>query len=295
MEARSRNGWFASLRQAFSVWRDADGPRLGAAIAFYSTLSLAPFLLIVVGVAGVFLGDADVRAHLVAQVDDVVGASAASFVDQVLEHGATARGRGWVAAIGVVTLLFGATATFSELRAALANIFDEPADLPLLDVVRTRAVALALAVGAGLLLSVTLVATTIVSATIGALARDSSTVLITMATSELLTFVVVTVVFTALTALLPARRVPWRAAAIGGSAGAGLFAVGKYALSAYIGHVATESAFGASASMVVVMLWVYYSAQMFLLGAALARVKADQQRFLWTTDQNEDRIVAEGQ
>jgi membrane protein len=92
---------------------------------------------------------------------------------------------------------------------------------------------------------------------------------------------------------LPTRHVPWRAAAIGGGASAALFTFGKYALGAYIGRVASASAFGASATLVVIMLWVYYSAQMFLLGASLARVHADRQSLRWTTAGPAGTIIAE--
>jgi membrane protein len=275
-EADGGLGVVGTAKRAFELWRDADGPRLGAAVAFYSTLSLAPFLLLVVAIAGVFLGGDEARTHLVAEITNIVGPNAADLVEQLLAHGASARGRGWVAVLGVATLLFGATASFTELRAAVAEMFGEPSKTPLMAVVRTRALALALAVGTGFLLVVSLVASAAVAASLDWIAGGPLQAVVTVAASELTTFAVVAFAFAVLIKLLPTRRVPWRAALTGGAASAALFTVGKYALGAYIGRVASTSAFGASGAIVVIMLWVYYSAQMFLLGAALARVRAER-------------------
>jgi membrane protein len=241
----------------------------------------------------VLIGGDEARVHLVAEITDVVGPSAAAFVDQLLAHGATARGRGAIAVVGIATMVFGATGTFTELRAAVGAMFGESAKLPLLDVVRTRALALALAVGTGFLLVLSLVASAAVSATLGWVGGDSVHALLALAVSELGTFAVVALAFTVLIKLLPARRVYWRCAAIGGSTSAALFTVGKYALGAYIGRVASASGFGASAALVAIMLWVYYSAQMFLLGAALTRVDSDRKSFLWPTAQGERTMITE--
>jgi membrane protein len=283
----------AVLRSVYAVWNGADGARLGAAIAFYSTLSLTPFLLLVVGIAALFLGGEDVRVHLAAELTNVVGPAAASFVDQLLAHGATARGNGWVAAIGIATMLVGATATFTELRGAVAAMFGEPSDMPLVAVLRTRVLALALAVGTGFLLVVSLVASAAVSAALGWIGAGSLRTLFALGASELLTFAIFGAAFTILIKLLPTRHPPWRAAAVGGATAAALFTLGKYGLAAYIGRVASTSAFGASAALVVIMLWVYYSTQMFLAGAALARVCAEGKSLLWSTAATERRMITE--
>lgn len=275
-----RRGRAVALARALAhEWSRVDGIHLAAALAFYSVLSLAPFLLVVIAIAGYMLGSDRATQYLLGQIADVAGAQTAQFVGGLLAgaHPAAAR-EGAKALIGLAVTLAGATATFAELQHGLDRIFGERG-YGAFGVVRTRMLAFGLVVGVAMLSIVSLVLSAGVHAMLSSVAHADLWLAVASATAnELLSFAVLTVAFGAILRVLPQCPPRRRAAWMGGAAAAGLFVVGKFAIGWYLAHFALTSAYGAAGAVVVVMLWIYWSSILFFLGAVIARMADEHLR-----------------
>jgi membrane protein len=263
------------------TWREwwRDNPfRLAASLAFYTTFSLAPVLLIAVGIGSLFLARQTVIEQLIAEMQQLIGPEGARAIQQVLEA-ARGFGKGIQAiAIGAITFLLGATAVFGELQSELNLIWDVEADpkrglLVKLILDRLRSFSLALAVG--FLLLVSLVISAALSGLEGYL--DAAMPLgswIWHAVNLLTSFLVVALLFAMIYKFLPDVHIVWKDVWIGAGVTSLLFTVGKYAIGVYLGRTAMTSAYGAAGSFAVLLLWVYYSALISFFGAEFTQVYA---------------------
>jgi membrane protein len=267
------------LVQAFRAWLDDYAPSMGAALAYYTLFSVAPLLLIVISVAGLFFGEEAARGEIMSQLSGLLGAESAKAVESLLQ--ALNRPRSGIVGslAGVAVLLVGATTVFAELQDAMDRIWRAPSRPPggLWAFLRARLLSLGLILGIGFLLIVSLV----VSAALAALSRWWSPWFGEMALAlQLLDFVVgflfVAALFAMIYKWMPRLKVAWRDVFFGSGITALLFALGKTAIATYIGTTGIASAYGAAASLVVMMLWVYWSAQIFLLGAEITWVYANR-------------------
>ena len=257
------------LKATVQAWSDDYAPSMGAALAYYTLFSIAPLLLIVIAVAGMVFGEQAARGEIFEQLNALMGPDGAAAVESLLAH-ANRPGGGTIATItGVVTLLLGAMTVFGELQNALDRIWRAPArkqSTGWWNLVRTRVLSFGMILGIAFLLMVSLV----VSAALSALDGLWGAHLIDTAAS----FALTTVLFALIYKVIPRVKVRWRDVWIGACATAALFAVGKFLIGLYLGRSSVASAFGAAGSLVVMMVWVYYSAQIFLLGAELTWVYA---------------------
>jgi membrane protein len=272
---------FDLFKQAFSSWKNDYAPSMGAALAYYTIFSVAPLLLIVISVAGLVFGQDAARGEIFAQLSGLMGAQGALAVQGMLEA-VNKPMEGIVATvIGVTILVVGATTVFGELQDAMDRIWRAPAreeTSGVWSIVRVRLLSFSMVMGIGFLLMVSLVA----SAALAALGKWWAPVFGGWATlaqgvNFAFSFVMVTVVFAMIYKLMPRVRVEWRDVWIGAGVTALLFTVGKHLIGLYIGKSSVASGYGAAGSLVVVLVWVYYSAQIFLLGAEFTWVYA--QRF----------------
>lgn len=255
-------------------WMDAGGPQLGAAIAFHTMFALAPLLVVAISVAGAVFGAEAARGHIVGQIEGLVGPAAARSIEAMIEsawrspHGALA------AILGVVALLMGASGAFSSLRQAINAMTGAVATSSVIGVlVRARLIAFALVLGVGFLAIASLLMSAALAALGEFLARYYTGLAPLVALLDVaVSTVVIAVAFSALLRWLPdvppSRRAVW----IGGFCSALLFAIGKHLIGLYLARASVASSYGAAGSFVIVMLWVYYSAQILLYGAALAAV-----------------------
>ena len=244
---------------------------MGAALAFYTMFSLAPLLLIVISVAGLVFGEEAARGELFDRLSGVLGASGASAIQGLIEGAAKPANSVPAAIVGIAVLFIAATSVFAELQDALDRIWRAPAKVGgfgLWRLVRARLLSFGMIFGIGLLLMVSMVFST----GIAALTRwwdpvfsewESVASMIEFALGVVLS----TVVFAMIYKTMPRARVDWKDVWIGAAITSLLFVVGESLIGTYIGRTGASSGFGATASLVVVMLWVYYSAQIFLLGA----------------------------
>ncbi len=268
-------------RRTVDGWRRHRVPRLGAALAFYTVLSLAPLVVVVVGVASLVFARQQIQTELVAQLGSLAGPSGAKLAQTLLDNAyhAYRPSSGVIAsAVGLGALLFGASAVVAQLESALDTIWDATRDGGgIRRLLLHRALSFALVLGLGFLLLASLLFN-------AALAAFHHAVHQALGAPAGLLDAVNGAAGLALTALLiatmyrylPDEPVRWRDAAYGAVLSALLFTAGKWLLGRYLGHSALASAYGAAGSLVIVLVWIYYSAQILFLGAEVARATAEE-------------------
>jgi membrane protein len=274
---RVKAGW-ELLKLTFAEWTNDDAFELSAALAFYTIFSIAPVLLIAVGVASFFFAPGTAADRIVGEMGTMIGTQGANAVKQVIE---SSRGFGkgvWAVSVGIITLITGATAVFGELQSALNRMWDvqaKPDRGVILSFIVDRLRSFAIAVCVGFLLLVSLV----VSAAISGLQDYLDQWLpgipwVWQTANSVSSFLVIAVLFALIYKFLPDVVIAWKDVWIGAAVTALLFSGGKYAIGIYLGRTATTSAFGAAGSLVVLLFWVYYSALISFLGAEFTQVYA---------------------
>lgn len=269
------------LTTTVNNWYEHNVPRLGASLTFYTLLSLAPLLVIVVAIASAFFGRAAAEGQLVWQIRDLIGTQGAETV-QALLQAAQNPGAGILASVlGAVTLFFGATAVVAELRDALNTIWCVPRRQTsvlrgLVAVLLDRTLAFATVMGLGFLLLVSLA----VSAALAAAGKRYELWLpvpdfVLSLLETTVSFFVIAALFGLIYKLLPDLPLEWRDVIPGALFTALLFSLGKLAIGAYLGRASIGSTYGAAGSLVVLLFWVYYSAQIFYLGAEFTQAYAE--------------------
>ena len=273
------NRYWRDLNQTLSGWLGHEGIRLAASLSFYSLLSLAPLVILCIAVGAFAFGRSAVQEAIINEVRSVMGPAGALTVQTVIQFGHEPRGGGVASAIGIIILLLGASSVFGELRSALNKIWNAqpPNDVGLGAFLKSRLVSFALVLGFGFLLLVSLV----FSAALTAFGRFFSAHLplpsgLLAATNTLVSFAGIFVLICLILRYVPDVTLRWRDVWQGALATALLFTVGKTLLGLYLGKAAVGSAYGAAGSLMVAILWVYYSAMIFYFGAEFTRVRAQR-------------------
>ena len=266
------------FRTALQAWWDDDAPRLGAALAYYTLFAIAPVLLIATAIAGMVFDIDVVRRAIVNQLDRLVGPEGAHAVQSLLD-GARQRRAGSVATVlGGVAFLVAATGAFLELQAALNAVWrvkaTPRANLKAFVVDRLRSFGLVVAIG--FLLMVSLAATAALAAFSAWLSRDASTIsLMWSGVPALVSVVGTTSLFALLYRVLPDVHLQWRDVMMGAFVTAVLFTLGQQLIGLYLGQSGVASGYGPAGSVMILLLWVYYSCQVLLLGAEFTRAYAE--------------------
>jgi membrane protein len=273
-----RTAW-ALIKGAVTSWVDDYAASMGAALSYYTFFSLAPLLLIVVSVAGLIFGAEAARGQLMGELSGLLGPDAAKSIEGMLAAANRPAGEGTLATvIGVVAMLIGATTVFAELQDSLDRIWRAPARDKtggILGLLRARVLSFGIILGLAFLLVVSLVMSAALSA-LGTLWEGAfpGWELLAQALNFALGFALITVVFAIIYKLMPRVRVDWHDVWVGALVTSLLFSIGRVLIGLYIGKAGLASPFGAAGSLVVVLIWVYYSAQVFLLGAEFTWVYA---------------------
>jgi membrane protein len=263
------------LKASFRDFIADKVPRLGAAVAYYSIFSIAPLLVIAIGIASLIFGEQAAQGEIRGQIEGTVGPSAGRAVQDILH--ATDRQSGGVTAtiVGLVVLLFGGSSVFVQLQDGLNTIWHvtPKPDRGWWTTIRERLLSFGVVVVVGFLLLVSLIVSAALSAankflTPSALPGGSS---LWQVINALVSLGLVTLLLALLFKVLPDVKLAWRDVWIGALTTAGLFTVGKYLIGLYLAHGSTTSAFGAADSLVILLVWVYYSSQIVLFGAELTR------------------------
>ena len=265
------------LKEIFSEWSEDKAARLAAALAYYITFSLAPLLLIVIAIVGLLFGEEAVQGRVVEQIQGLVGPDGAQLVQTMLQSTRQSGSNIAATLIGIVTLLLGATGVFVQLQDALNTIW-EVAPKPgrgVLGMVKDRLLSFTMLLGIGFLLLVSLA----VSAGLAALSSFLGDLLPGLfEVAKVLDFVislgVITLLFAMIYKFLPDVKIRWGDVWVGAAVTSLLFTVGKFLIGLYLGYSSTASVYGAAGSLAVLLIWIYYTAQIVLLGAEFTQVYA---------------------
>ena len=271
------NKWWALIKSAFNAWIEDYAPSMGAALSYYTVFSLAPTLLIVISVAGLVFGEEAARGEIFGQLRGLMGVDAAKAIEDVLTS-VSKPTQGIAATVtGLVLLLIGATTVFGELQDALDRIWRAPVrdKTGLWGLLRERLLSFGMILGIGFLLIVSLV----LSAAIAALGKWWSGAfggweVLAQAVNLVVGYAFTTVGFALIYKIMPRVKVRWHDVWLGAAVTALLFSMGRFLIGLYIGKSGVASGFGAAGSLVIILIWVYYSAQIFLLGAEFTWVYA---------------------
>jgi len=257
-------------RQAATSWVDDYAPSMGAALAYYTLFSIAPLLLIVISIAGLAFGDDAARGQIFVELRGFMGEDGAAAVQGLLKSVNEPKKGVIGVSVGIIALIVGATTVFGELQSALDRIWRAPvsAKSGVWKLLRTRLLSFGMVLCIGFLLIVSLLA----SAAISALGKWWAPVVggwevLAQVINFVLGFALVTVVFAMIYKIMPRVRIQWRDVWVGAAVTSLLFAIGKFLIGLYIGKSSFSSGFGAAGSLAVLLVWMYYSAQIFLLGA----------------------------
>ena len=267
------------LKSAASKWSDHNAPRLGAALAYYVLLSIAPLMIFVVGVCGVFLNRTLAERELLERIRHEIGYSEANTVRTLLDNAHHASSGIFAAAVALLTLMFGASGLFVELRGSLNTIWDAPPPRSSTwrNLLSERLTAFAMVLGFALLVLVSLLASTafaFMAKFFGPYVPLHAAV-IAEVTNFVVSYIAIAVVFALIFKFVPEVLIKWRDVGIGAAATALLFMIGKSLLAVYIGTAGVGSTYGAAGSLIALVVWVYYSAQIFFFGAEFTRAYAD--------------------
>ncbi len=278
LEAAGRttlNSVWALLRQTVFECNRRETTRLGASLAFYAVLSLAPLVILAIALAGLVVGTDAAQEQVLLQFQDLLGPAGASAVQSMIAHAQNVRATSIASALGLVTLLFGASQVFSELQSALNKIWEVDAFSTggILALIRQRFFSFGLVLAIGLLLLVSL----LLSAALAAVGKFMGGALplpewILHGFDFLLSVAGTSALFALIFHYIPDAPTDWRYSWTGGLLTAALFSLGKSLIGLYLGKAGIGSAYGEAGSLVVVVVWVYYSSQIFFFGAELTHV-----------------------
>jgi membrane protein len=266
------------LKESFGEWQRDKASRLAAALAYYTAFSIAPLLLLTISIAGLVLGDEAAQGTIFYQLQGLLGPEAAGFFQSAIAHSREPGASSISAVIGIVTLIWSAGNVFGQLQDALNTIWEvQPRPAGIVGAVKRRVVPLSMVLGIGFLLLVSL----IVSAGITALGTFLGDVLpgstvFWQIINAVLSLAVVTLLFAAIFKILPDAEVRWSDVWIGAVLTSLLFVIGKTLIGIYLGHASVGSTYGAAGSLLVFLVWVYYSAQILFFGAEFTQVYARQ-------------------
>ncbi len=262
------------LKQAVNSWLEDRAPSMGAALAYYSAFSIAPLLIIVITVAGIFFGRDAAQEAIVGQLQGLLGEGGGTAVKDILKSSSDL-GSGVTLAVGVAALLLGATTAFVELQDDLDRIWKAKPRVGsgIMNLIRSRLMSFGMVLLIGFLLTVSLALSAGVAAIGSAMFGDAEAVvhLVTFG----LSFGIITLLFAMIFKVLPNVDIDWRDVWIGAAITALLFEIGKILIGLYIGKSSVASSFGAAGPFVVLIVWLYYSTQIFLLGAEFTHAHAE--------------------
>lgn len=270
----------ALLKRAYEKWSEHKAPRLGASVAFYSILSFAPLLVLITAVIALVFGQTHAQSALIAEARQWIGSEGAKTTESLLKNAQKPSSGIFATVVAFVTLLFGASGVFGELHDALNLIWEVPpkTDAGVVGLIKDKLFSFGMVLSVGFLLLVSLVLSAIlayVGSYFGGLIPVPPQVLEVI--NFLVSFGVITILFGLMFKYVPNARIAWSDVRVGAVGTALLFTVGKFLLGLYLGKASVGSPYGAAGSLVAVVVWIYYSAQIFFFGAEFTHAHAEAQ------------------
>ena len=276
---KSFKNTFHILKQSFTGFMDDKGLKLSASLSYYTIFSLAPLLLLMISLAGLFFGKEAIQGHVFAEINGLIGNAAAAQIQEMIKSVELSGKTTTAVIIGAVTLVIGATTVFGEIQDSINMIWKVKAKPKRgwLKLIKDRLLSSSLIVGLGFLLIVSLMVN-------GALLALSNliksyfpdiTVLLFNILNIVISFVVITLLFGVIFKILPDAKIAWKDVRMGAFFTACLFMLGRYLIGIYIETTSTGSAYGAAGALIIILVWVYYTAAILYFGAEFTRVYAD--------------------
>jgi membrane protein len=272
----NNQSFFSLLKKTYQAWSEDKATRLAASLSYYTVFALAPLLLILTAAAGLLLGQESVQEQIVAQFQDTLGKQGAAFIVNSLKAQNSPDQNIMATIFGFATLLLGALGIFGQLKISFDEIWHiEVPNKGFLYMLEHNLLSFFMLILIGLLLIVFLILSTLISF-IGSYSQNLIPIpaFLLQIANVLLSIAVITVLFTTMFKLFPDKKVEWRDAFIGGLITAVLFTIGKFIIGFYLGHTAVVSQYGAAGSLIVILLWIYYSSQILFFGAEFTKVYA---------------------
>jgi membrane protein len=264
------------LKEAFRSWREDHASRLGAALSFYTALSLAPLVILALSIIGIVFERESAEAQILRQIQGLMGTDGTQAIKTVIDNAQEPATSKVAAGIGLIMLFVGASGVFVELQNALNIIWKvEPKKTKgILHFLRRRFLSFSMVLGIGFLLLVSLILSTLIAA-LGEMIRGLPIIeILAVVLNFIVSFGIISFLFAMIFKFLPETYVPWRAVWPSALLTSLLFSIGKFLIGLYLGNSSIGSAYGAAGSLVVVLVWVYYSAQILFFGAEYSRVCA---------------------
>jgi membrane protein len=270
------HGILALITEPFKEWRKDNAPQLAAALAYYTIFSISPLIVIALAIAGQFFNSDTVRAQMMAQISGFAGPSTAQFIDTILQNSGHSSGSLIASIISFVVLLVGASGVFNQLQFALDKIWDVPPAVHanLMSNLKNYARSFLLVLGVGFLLLVFLIASAVISSILTSITGPGQTSVLPQVLNMVILFLLMTVLFAMTFRIVPAKEITWGDVGLGAAITSLLFILGRYAISLYLTFSKSSSVYGPAGSLIVLLIWIYYSAQIFLLGAEFTQVYA---------------------
>ncbi len=267
---------FQLVKEALLEWFNSNSFELGAALAYYGIFALAPTLVIALAIAGMIFGPGAAEGHLQSRLEQIVGPTIAPAIESTLKYAHTSGGGWWATLVGVVVLIFGAIGAFSQLQSAVNTLWGIKArpGRGVLGVLADRLFSFLVMLCVGILLVLSLAASAVLTAVVHFLPREQlpGGLYLWEALRWVISFALLTGLFAVIYRVLPDAKIPWRCALIGGALTAVLFTIGNYLIGLYLGRSSVTSAYGAAGSLVIILLWFYYSSQIVLFGAVFTKL-----------------------
>lgn len=270
-------GLGALLKETFSKWSNDKVPKLAAALAYYTVFSLPSVLIVVIAIVGLVFGRQAAQGQIMGQIQDLIGESSAKAIEKIIENASKPASGVIATVVGLAMLLVGASGVFGELQDSLNTIWEvEPKPYRgIFGLIKDRFVSFTMVLGTGFLLLVSLV----LSAALAAFSKFMGDLMpgltfLLHVVNLVIPFAIITLLFAMIYKVLPERKIQWRDVWIGAAGTSLLFTLGKLAIGMYLGRSNVASTYGAAASVVIILVWVYYSAQILFFGAEFSRVYA---------------------
>lgn len=267
--------WWSITREAVKLWLDSNAFSHAGALAFYTLFSLAPVVIIAVSVIGIVMGEQAAQGHIVAQLQDVMGREAARAVEQAVARSRIEESGLLPTLLGVAALLAGATTVFGQMQSSLNAIWGvaaRPNRNNLFALAKNRLLSLTIVLAIGFVLLVSLLLGVVLRAVLEFTDRFVPAIAALLSGGEVLvSLLTASLLFGAVFKVLPDVVLHWRDVVVGALVTAVLFSVGRWGIAAYLAHTATASTYGAAGSVVLILLWVYYSSLILLFGAAFTK------------------------
>ena len=277
MASSLKSAW-QILKQTFTDFGELKVMRMSAALAYYTIFSIAPMLIVIITICDVFFGRAAIEGNIYGQIKSFVGSDAALEIQQLIKNATISKDITWASVIGIVALVFAATSVFAEIQDSINHIWRLKAKprKGWLKLLLNRLLSFSMVVTLGFILLVSLVINAVMDALVGRLVEIFPQLAIYAAygINLLLTFLTTSFLFGIIFKMLPDAKISWKHVRTGAFTTAILFMLGKFVISFYLGKTQITSSYGAAGSLVIILLWVYYSSIILYFGAAFTRVYA---------------------